>query len=63
MNEIMMEVRGLAEGLHQKYEDLAYWLFNIYCNEEEYGCYDLTRKINYNLGVREYGNVECLERL
>lgn len=51
MNEIMMEVRGLAEGLHQKYEDLAYWLFNIYCNEEEYGCYDLTRKINYNLGV------------
>ncbi len=34
----MMEVRGLAEGLHQKYEDLACWLFNIYCNEEEHGC-------------------------
>ena len=33
-----MEVRGLAEGLHQKYEDLACWLFNIYCNEEEHGC-------------------------
>lgn len=33
MSEIMMEVRGLAEGLHQKYEDLACWLFNIYCNE------------------------------
>ena len=27
MSEIMMEVRGLAEGLHQKYEDLACWLF------------------------------------
>ena len=38
MNEIMMEVRGLADGLHQKYEDVAYWLFNIYCNEEEHGC-------------------------
>ena len=38
MNEIMMEVRGLADGLHQKYEDIAYWLFNIYCNEEEHGC-------------------------
>ena len=38
MSEIMTEVRGLAEGLHQKYEDLAYWLFNIYYNEEEHGC-------------------------
>ena len=38
MSEIMTEVRGLAEGLHQKYEDLACWLFNIYCNEEEHGC-------------------------
>lgn len=38
MSEIMMEVRELAEGLHQKYEDLACWLFNIYCNEEEHGC-------------------------
>lgn len=38
MPDIMEEVRGLAEGLHQKYEDVAYWLFNIYCNEEEQGC-------------------------
>lgn len=34
----MDEVKGLAEGLHQKYEYVAYWLFNIYCNEEEHGC-------------------------
>lgn len=38
MKDIMEEVRGLADGLHQKYEDVAYWLFNIYCNEEEHGC-------------------------
>lgn len=38
MNEIMMEIKGLADGLHQKYEDVAYWLFNIYCNEEDHGC-------------------------
>ena len=38
LKDIMEEVRGLADGLHQKYEDVAYWLFNIYCNEEEYGC-------------------------
>ena len=38
MSEIMMEVRGLAEGLRQKYEDLAFWLFNIYCNEDVHGC-------------------------
>lgn len=38
LKDIMEEVRGLADGLHQKYEDVAYWLFNIYCNEEEHGC-------------------------
>lgn len=38
LKDIMEEVRGLADGLHQKYEDIAYWLFNIYCNEEEHGC-------------------------
>ena len=36
--DIMSEVKGLAEGLHQKYEAVAYWLMNIYCNEEDYGC-------------------------
>lgn len=35
---IMREVRGLADGLHQKYEAVAYWLMNLYCNEETYGC-------------------------
>lgn len=38
MKDIMEEVRGLADGLHQKYNDVAYWLFNIYCNKEERGC-------------------------
>lgn len=38
MQDIMEEVKGLADGLHQKYEDVAYWLFNIYCNEEDHGC-------------------------
>lgn len=38
LRDIMEEVRGLADGLHQKYNDIAYWLFNIYCNEEEHGC-------------------------
>ncbi|MGN1096561.1 MAG: C45 family autoproteolytic acyltransferase/hydrolase [Christensenellales bacterium] len=38
MKDIMEEVRGLADGLRQKYDDVAYWLFNIYCNKEECGC-------------------------
>ena len=38
LKDIMEEVKGLADGLHQKYEDVAYWLFNIYCNEEIHGC-------------------------
>lgn len=38
LKDIMFEVKGLADGLHQKYEDVAYWLFNIYCNEESHGC-------------------------
>jgi len=38
MGDIMDEVRGLAEGLHQRYEEVAYWLMNIYCNKEDYGC-------------------------
>ena len=38
MKDIMKEVSGLADGLRQKYEDFAYWLFNLYCNEEEHGC-------------------------
>lgn len=43
---IMKEVRGLAEGLHQKYEDVAYWLMNIYCNKEDYGCSVFAVKAN-----------------
>ncbi len=38
LRDIMEEVRGLSDRLHQKYNDIAYWLFNIYCNEEEHGC-------------------------
>lgn len=38
LKDITNEIKGLAEGIHQKYEDVAYWLFNIYCNEEIHGC-------------------------
>lgn len=49
LKEIMEEVRGLADGLHQKYEDVAYWLFNIYCNEEEHGCSVFAVRANENV--------------
>lgn len=46
LSDIMEEVKGLAEGLHHKYEDVAYWLMNIYCNEEDYGCSVFAVKAN-----------------
>lgn len=49
MNGILEEVRGLADGLHQEYKNLAYWLFNLYCNEEEHGCSVLVAKQNENV--------------
>lgn len=36
--DIMQEVKGLAKGINQKYEAVAYWLVNLYCNKEDYGC-------------------------
>lgn len=38
LENIMQEVKGMADGLHQKYEDLAFWLFSLYCYEEDHGC-------------------------
>ena len=49
LKDIMGEVKGFADGLHQKYEDVAYWLFNIYCNEEEHGCTIFAIKNKNNL--------------
>lgn len=43
---IMEEVRGLADGLKQKYEDIACWLFAIYCFESDHGCTVLAVKQN-----------------
>ncbi len=36
--DIMQEVRGLADGLGQRYEDVACWLFALYCFESDHGC-------------------------
>lgn len=36
--DIMEEVRGLADGLKQKYEDVAGWLASLYCFESDHGC-------------------------
>ena len=36
--KIMQEVRGLADGLGQRYETVACWLFALYCFENDYGC-------------------------
>ena len=49
LKDIIGEVKGFADGLHQKYEDVAYWLFNIYCNEEEHGCTIFAIKNKNNL--------------
>ena len=35
---IMQEVRGLADGLGQRYEAVACWLFALYCFESDHGC-------------------------
>lgn len=35
---IMEEVKGLAHGLKQKYEDVACWLISLYCFESTHGC-------------------------
>lgn len=35
---IMQEVRGLADGLGLRYEDVACWLFALYCFESDHGC-------------------------
>lgn len=36
--DIMEEVHGLADGLKQKYEDVAGWLASLYCFESDHGC-------------------------
>lgn len=36
--DIMQEVRGLADGLGQRYEAVACWLFAPYCFESDHGC-------------------------
>ena len=36
--KIMQEVRGLADGLGQRYETVACWLFALYCFENDHGC-------------------------